>query len=104
MKIALVGYDIEGQASYRYFKSQAADITIFDEAEQPRGATPEGVEVIAGSQALGRLREMQFDKVIRTPGLAPRKLKDIQNVTTATREFFAHCPAPIIGVTGTKGK
>lgn len=104
MKIALVGYDIEGQASYRYFNSPAADITIFDEAEKPRAVVPDGVEVIAGDQALNTLRHMQFDKVIRTPGLSPVKLEGVQNVTTATREFFARCPAPIIGVTGTKGK
>jgi UDP-N-acetylmuramoylalanine--D-glutamate ligase len=104
MKIALAGYDVEGQASYRYFKAQASEMVIFDEAEQPRAAVPEGVEVVAGPHALDALKRRQFDKVVRTPGLSPAKLSGVQNVTTATREFFARCPAPIIGVTGTKGK
>ncbi len=104
MKIALVGYDVEGQASYRYFASLAHEIVIFDEAESPRANPPEGVKVISGPQALEHLKGMTFDKVVRTPSLAPSKLSGILNVTTATKEFFQHCPAPIIGVTGTKGK
>ncbi len=104
MKLALVGYDVEGQASYRYFASLADEIVIFDEAESPRAAPPEGTKVICGPQALESLKSMSFDKVIRTPSLAPAKLRGVLNVTTATKEFFTSCPAPIIGVTGTKGK
>lgn len=104
MRIALVGYDVEGQASYRYFASQADEIVIFDEAELPRANPPKGVEVISGPQALERLKGMSFDKVVRTPSLAPSKLSGVANVTTATKEFFRCCPAPIVGVTGTKGK
>ena len=105
MRIALVGYDVEGQASYRYFSANPEnEIIIFDEADQPRADTPADVEVISGSDALAQLRTMEFDKVFRTPGLSPYKLQGIANVTSATREFFALCQAPIVGVTGTKGK
>lgn len=104
MKIAIVGYDIEGQASYRYYAGEGDhDIYIFDEAEELRGA-PESATVVTGRGALDRLREMSFDLVVRTPGLPLAKLKGIVNVSSATREFFDRCPAPIIGVTGSKGK
>jgi UDP-N-acetylmuramoylalanine--D-glutamate ligase len=105
MRVAIVGYDVEGQASYRYFAAQNADITIFDEAPRPRATPPEGTAVVSGSDALERLRSMEpFDVVMRTPSLAPHKLAGIQNISSATQEFFAKCPAAIIGVTGTKGK
>lgn len=104
MKIAIVGYDVEGQASYRYFSGNNNQITIFDEAEVPRATAPVGIDVISGHNAIAKLKTMTFDKVIRTPSLSPKKLEGINNVTTATREFFKACPAPIIGITGTKGK
>lgn len=105
-KIALAGYDVEGQASYRYFRRDGAnEIVIFDEAETPRGEIPAGVEAVSGPRALDELRRRSFDVVVRTPSLSPQKLQGIAGVTSATREFFARCPAPtIIGVTGTKGK
>jgi UDP-N-acetylmuramoylalanine--D-glutamate ligase len=51
-----------------------------------------------------------FDVIVRSPGVHPRELvaanspEILQKVTTCINEFFAKCPAPIIGVTGTKGK
>lgn len=104
MKVAIVGYDVEGQASYRYFRRQNAEITIYDEADHPRAAPPKGVRVISGPTALEQLAEESYDHVMRTPSLRPDKLSGIPNVSSATKEFFTHCPTSIIGVTGTKGK
>ncbi len=104
MRVAIVGYDVEGQASYRYFSERGDEVVIFDEAEQPKATPPEGIRVVSGGVALDTLRNETFDLVVRTPGMAPKKLEGISNVTTATRQFFMECPAPIIGVTGTKGK
>lgn len=104
MRVAIVGYDVEGQASYRYFKAKRADITLFDESETPRAIPPNDVAVVSGSTALSQLKTMDFDIVMRTPGLSPHKLEGVKNVSSGTREFLRLCPAPIIGVTGTKGK
>ncbi len=104
MNVAIVGYDVEGQASYRYFSRLNANITIFDEAETLRVTPPKGVKVVCGPSALEELAEGTFDIVMRTPSLSPHKLSHIKNVSSATTEFFKTCPASIIGVTGTKGK
>src|SRR5207244_12788689 len=46
----------------------------------------------------------EFDLVVRSPGVHPSKIITTKPVTSVTKEFFAKCPVPIIGVTGTKGK
>lgn len=106
MKIALVGYGVEGRASYNYFsRSPENEIVVFDEFSKTRPADlPRDVLFVSGSEAIDELKKQHFDKVLRTPPLAPSKLKDVDNVTSGTREFFENCPAPIIGVTGSKGK
>lgn len=106
MKIAIVGYDIEGQASYRYYsKKKNVEIVIFDEAELDESILPRGVESHCGPTALAELTlTNDFDLVLRTPGLQPHKLAGIRNVSSATNEFLRSCPATVIGVTGTKGK
>lgn len=100
MKIALAGFGVEGQASLRYWQKLGADITILDENET--GEYPEGVECISGAAVFENLSD--YDMVVRSPSLRPDKLGSAKKVWSATNEFFAQCQAPIIGVTGTKGK
>lgn len=103
MKIAIAGYGVEGQANYKYWSQDLGnEITIVDEAEQPTFELPEGVATILGPDAFSKLDG--FDLVIRTAGLAPRKISTDGKIWSATNEFFAKCSAPIIGVTGSKGK
>lgn len=103
MKIAIAGYGLEGEENYTYWAAQGdADITIVDEKQQPDRQLPEGVPTILGEGAFAQLEG--FDLVIRTAGLALHKIKTDGKIWSATNEFFEKSPAPIIGVTGTKGK
>lgn len=101
MKIAIAGFGIEGRSSYQYWLAMGADITIADERRDLDGL-PAGVPTILGPEALSNL--FGFDMVVRSAGIAPNKIKTDGKVWSSTNEFFAKCPAPIIGVTGSKGK
>ncbi len=102
MKIAIAGYGIEGRANYQYWLAQHpdAEIVIVDQ-KQPVDA-PVDAPMMVGDDAFRQLQD--FDLVIRTAGLAPYKIATHGKVWSATNEFFEKCPAPIIGITGSKGK
>ena len=102
MKVAVVGYGIEGEQNYRYWNERGDDVTIVDERAAPSKVLPKGAPTILGDAALQQLDG--FDMIVRTAGLAPRKLTTHTKIWSATNEFFLQCPAPIIGVTGSKGK
>jgi UDP-N-acetylmuramoylalanine--D-glutamate ligase len=105
MKIGIIGFGLEGQAAYDYWKNEG-DITICDINNV---SVPEGINTQIGSNYLADLA--RFDLIIRSPFVKPQDLLDSagQNIkskiTTNTNEFFKACPTKnIIGVTGTKGK
>ena len=107
MKIAILGYDLEGKASYNYFAARGEhELTICD--QNPEAAVPENVHRVLGEQYLDDLD--RFDLLVRTPGLTPQKILEknpgVQNkITSQTSEFLKVSPTRnIIGVTGTKGK
>ena len=102
MKVAIAGYGLEGESNYRYWAADKNNqLTIVDQ-KQPERDIPSGAAIIIGDDAFEQLSD--FDLVIRTAGLAPRKIKTNGKIWSATNEFFAKCPAQIIGVTGSKGK
>lgn len=104
--VAILGFDVEGAASYDYFNELGFDITIHDQSVDKN--IPGGAKHVLGTQYLDNLDK--YDLLIRTPGLHPNKI--LQNnpsvankIWTGTNEFFKVCPSKnIIGVTGTKGK
>lgn len=106
MKIAIVGFDREGRATYDFFKDQDHQITVCDQNDQLEA--PDGVSTKLGEGYLDDLAA--FDLIVRTPGLHPGKIleknPDVgQKITSGTNLFFENCPTKnVIGVTGTKGK
>ena len=102
MKVAIAGFGVEGQANNAYFLKQGHDITIVDERELAPTDLPYGTQALLGKGVFEQLDG--FDMVVRTAGLAPSKIKTDGKIWSGTNEFFAKCPAPIIGVTGSKGK
>jgi UDP-N-acetylmuramoylalanine--D-glutamate ligase len=101
MKIAIAGYGAEGESNYHYWNTPENQVVIIDEQE-PSRPVPVDASLIVGESAFAKLEG--YDLVVRTAGLAPRKIMTDGKVWSATNEFFAQCPAPIIGVTGSKGK
>ncbi|MDR0591646.1 MAG: UDP-N-acetylmuramoyl-L-alanine--D-glutamate ligase [Candidatus Nomurabacteria bacterium] len=90
MKTAVLGYGIEGKSAERYLKKHALagdSVEVFDEFD------------------MNTLDLSGFDTVVRSPSVSPLLIKgNGLEVTSSTKIFFNKCPAPIIGVTGTKGK
>ena len=102
MKIAIAGYGIEGESNYSYWNTSGNDVTIVDANETPSRVLPGSAKTIIGQDAFSKLDG--FDMVVRTAGLSPRSIQTDGKIWSATNEFFAKCPALIIGVTGSKGK
>lgn len=84
MKIAILGYGKEGHSAEAYFTKHGNEVQIFDKFTE---------------EELGKMDFSGFDMVLRSPSVRPR-----EGFSSMTRYFFDNCPAPIIGVTGTKGK
>ena len=109
MKIAIIGYGEQGRCAYEYWRGPENQITICDQNDLSQ-QVPAEVDTQLGSNYLNDLHK--FDLIVRSPGVHPNEIVDnnkedpdiLNKVTTVTNEFFRVCPAPIIAVTGTKGK
>lgn len=87
-KILILGYGLEGKATEEFLKAKvpSAEIGIADQSTNPK-----------------YLEEQEkYDLVVKTSGI-PKRLVT-RPYTTGTNIFFANAKAPIIGITGTKGK
>ena len=106
-RIALLGLGVENRALARFLHTRQIPFAVCD-ARDP--ATPvEGVQQWRiGDHYLDDLTD--FDLLFRTPGLPtldPRLCAARRcgvEVSSQTRLFLQLCPAPVLGITGTKGK
>jgi UDP-N-acetylmuramoylalanine--D-glutamate ligase len=106
MKVALVGYALEGRSAFKYWAKLGADITICD--QDSRKELPNGAASQLGENYLDNLD--RFDIVWRTAGLNRNIILEknpgiSDKITTTINEFMRVCPTQhVIGITGTKGK
>jgi len=103
MNIAILGYGVEGESVYRYYRAKYPDavITAYDNKQQPKNPLPTDVQFVGG---LKDFTGITADLAVRSPAIPPYAIQVTGSVTTMTREFMKQCPVPVIGVTGTKGK
>ena len=106
MRIGIIGYGLEGQAAYDYWKDKG-EVTICD--QNSILSLPDNITAQLGDNYLDDLS--RFDLIVRSPIVKPDTIlrstsTDIKSkLTSNTNEFLRICPtANIIGVTGTKGK
>lgn len=87
MKIALLGYGVEGKSAEKYFKTHFnAECDIFENFTYDE---------------IKQRDYSSYDIILRSPSVPPL---GVENESSITKYFFDHCPCPIIGVTATKGK
>ena len=109
MKIAIVGFGLQGRSNYNYYRNlyPQAQITICDQNEALKDV-PASANLSLGPNYLNNLDT--YDLIVRTPFLRPDKIIKangkgiLDKLTTASNEFFRVVKTPIIAVTGTKGK
>ncbi|HSW66223.1 MAG TPA: UDP-N-acetylmuramoyl-L-alanine--D-glutamate ligase [Bacillota bacterium] len=106
MKVAIVGYGLEGRSALRYWQQQGADILVCDRNEKIE--VPPGVKSQLGPDHMKNLDG--YDVIMRTAGLHPKHIlaenPGVEDkITTTVDEFIRVSPTRnLIGVTGTKGK
>ena len=113
-RIALLGLGSENRALGEFLRSRGVRFSVCDRRGAPdfaalTSAWQDSVDRwILGADYLAHLGE--FDLAFRTPGLPwlgpelSQARGEGLEVSSQTRLFFACSPAPILGVTGTKGK
>ena len=93
-KIGILGFGQEGRAVKEYLNTNGIEASVFDDLKTDNWPAEIG----------------ECNVLFRSPGIwrnDPEILKAEEKgciVTSQVKWFFEHCPAKIIGVTGTKGK
>ena len=114
--VGLAGCGVEGLGTLAYLRAHGlTEIRLFDRglAErhgrgEPLGAELEGLPLCGEEQwpaELARCGTVFRSPGVRPdhPGLAAARVAGA-DLTSASTWFLAHCPAPVVGVTGTVGK
>lgn len=108
--VAVLGFGVEGRATAKYLLKHGVTPVLFDQKPWEQWSEIEKLEIkklglnfIFGPDCFKELAG--FEVTFRSPGIKPERVTSNKlQVTSQTKWFFEHCPAKIIGVTGTKGK
>ena len=111
-QIALLGLGVENRALAQFLHGRGVKFAVCDareEVAQGRDLWHSSVDAwYLGPDYLDRLE--RFELIFRTPGISclharlRRARASGSKISSQTRLFFECSPAPILGVTGTKGK
>lgn len=108
MNVAIVGYGEQGRSSYEYWINKGDMVAICDK-RRDIALPPLSIDKLG----YGYLDDLhKFDLIVRSPSVHPKTILEanpdhpeiVDKITSNTEEFFRVCKAPIIGVTGSKGK
>ncbi len=114
LPVTVVGLGIEGIDLVRYLSSQGARVTVSD--SRSAAQLREAIDAIADCDAtlsLGenRARDLTAAETVYVSQGVPANLPALEAaraagvpISSMTRLFFEHCPAPIAGITGSSGK
>jgi UDP-N-acetylmuramoylalanine--D-glutamate ligase len=106
MKVAVIGYGVEGQSAVKYWTDKGDDVTVCDHNANIK--TKPNIKRKLGVNYLQGLDD--FDVIVRSAGIHPSEILSVNpgikhKITTVINEFIKVCPTRnIIGITGTKGK
>lgn len=110
MKVAIIGYGIDGKSAAAHWLAKGDEITVCD-SKDFLADLPEGV---VGKFGIDHMKNLDgFDVIVRSSGIRPQAIIDANGghpeisdkITSGLIEFLQLCPSRnIIGVTGTKGK
>ena len=112
-EVALLGLGVENLALARFFLARDLPFSVCDlgAGRFDRQMEDWGDGVVEWSLGSGYLDDLQrFDVLFRTPGISPLRSELTgaggkgTRVSSQTQLFFEVCSAPILAVTGTKGK
>lgn len=114
VRVAILGLSVEGLDSVKFFAKQNAKILCCDQrSARELGQAYDELKRLPVVFQLGKdyLNNLDaYEVIVRTAGMSLR-LPEItklhqkgKEITSLTKLFFNLCLAPIIGVTGTKGK
>ncbi|MBI4065391.1 UDP-N-acetylmuramoyl-L-alanine--D-glutamate ligase [Candidatus Gottesmanbacteria bacterium] len=113
-KVIILGLSVEGFDCVKFFAEHDALVTCADRrTKQELGNTYDLLKKYNVTFQLGKSYLTHLDgyyMYVKTPGMSPRLpqitalKKSGKEITSLTKLFFNLCKAPIVGVTGTKGK